>query len=1352
MQKTTTPINASAAGSLAAAGARLGLLPAALVRVGRLLVALVLLVVGLAFHGAAAEALSQRGHEFEGSFGASGPSGLAPGADAIAIDEGSGEIYVVDKADNRVERFGSHYEFLEAWGFGVKEGGEVFERCGEEARCKAGIGGLKAGQFDSPTAIAVNNDPGSSSHGNVYVVANRSWRKAVVNKFSPEGQLLGTLISKKEEKEEVEGAIDGVAVDQSGDVWVEREDEEDEFQLLRFNDQTPNLLLESVEVEVPSLSEVARPTRPGFAIDSAGDVFITYEPGGTDLPEELEEIEEREEVRKENKEELEHEGPAEPCQQNRCLVAELHLVQSSSGELEAQPLISELDSEDSTGVVSDASLGAQASGDVYLDNRSSVAAFDPAGALIQRFGAQQLSEGTGASGLALDVKSGEVFVADEVALQGGRSDRVEVYGPSAPGPPVVEGQSVSVAQVGSSSATVRASIDPSGSETYYRVRYGIGRCEEARTSSCEQEAPAAPGIDLGGGFGAQGAAVALSGLSPETTYHLRVIAEDRSEEGSPGASVLGEEVSFTTLAVGEAPAVLPDGRAYELVSPVDKRGVAIEGIAHEGGVVQAASEGQALTYLAAAPAGEEEPAGNRAPEPAQLISTRQAPDVWSTQNITTPNQSAQGIKAEDRREYQFFSEDLALAVVFPAEPLFGQAGREALYRWSSCTQACGSAPCTQSSCFQMLVSASATGLSAGVELMGATPDLSHAIIKAAEPPPGAAGEGEGLYEASEAGAGAGRLTLISVLPDGRQASGEEVGLGTLQLYEGPRNALSEDGSRAVWKAGSSSEAHLYDSQLVGEGANTEVHSVQIDTPQEGVNPVVHAEPVFMDASTDGQKVFFTDDQRLTANASPESESRGDLYVFEADKPAGQRLTDLTPDLNAGESAAVLGGVMGVSSDGSYVYFVANGVLAEGAAPGQCQWGGLRGASCSLYVVHQSEGRWESPRFIASLSNEDAPDWGALAPSREEYSLVEMTSRVSPDGHYLAFMSDRRLATQGRPNGYDNTDEKSGAPDEEVYLYDALSGALVCASCNPSGAQPVGVYDTPESGEGLGLLVDRPAVWSSENEEAGFDHWLAGSLPGWTGTNNHEAFYQSRYLSDQGRLFFNSADSLTRQDVNGKEDVYEYEPAGVGSCQGEDQDTEGGCVALISSGKSEQESAFLDASENGNDVFFLTSAKLSPQDPDQAFDIYDARVCEGPEARAPCPPPASGSNAPCESEAACKGQPPAPPGTPAVPASAAVSGQGNIIAAAQGVQAQKAKAKPKPLARAQKLASALKACKKHKQKKQRAACEKQAKKRYGPLKKTKKKKGKSSNAKHAPAHKSSAAFARSDRAPQLGGDS
>ena len=73
---------------------------------------------------------------------------------------------------------------------------------------------------------------------------------------------------------------------------------------------------------------------------------------------------------------------------------------------------------------------------------------------------------------------------------------------------------------------------------------------------------------------------------------------------------------------------------------------------------------------------------------------------------------------------------------------------------------------------------------------------------------------------------------------------------------------------------------------------------------------------------------------------------------------------------------------------------------------------------------------------------------------------------------------------------------------------------------------------------------------------------------------------------------------------GVENVYEYEPAGVGGCGG----SSGGCVALISSGTSHKESAFLEATPSGNDVFFLTAAQLAPAGHRRRFDIYDAREC------------------------------------------------------------------------------------------------------------------------------------------------
>ncbi len=1229
---------------------------------------------------APAHAYSQRGHEFEGSFGVSGKGEPSSQPSAIAVDEassgeGAGDLYVLESANNRVVRFGPgpEHKFIEAWGYGVENGEEEFEKCSKE--CRAGIAGFgKEGQFSSPVAIALDNASGSPSAGDVYVVANRSAKHAVIDKFNFEGKLLGTL-----KTEATEGMIDGVAVDSSGTVWVDREDGGEEFLLERFNDATPNKELgEASEAELPEVVSGNRPARPGLAVDSEGDVYITYEPGGKTLEEVEEEetaIAEREKERKKNGEPPAGEKAQQPCEKNACVVAKLATVPVGSG-LEAEPLIPEVDLEDTSGVAVDLSSGKQSSGDAYLDNLTSVGAFAPGGSLIQRFGHEQL-QNHGGSGIAVDAKTGEVFVGDSVA------GRIDVFASEKAGAPMAEPGSVSAADVTASSAKLRAAIDPRGLETTYRFHYGTAPCAGS-PSPCTLQAPA-EAVFIGAAFeDVSVVPVELTGLSPSTTYHFLAVAENKAGRGE------SEERSFTTLPAHAAEAALPDGRAWELVSPADKRGVSIEPIAHEGGLIQASANGRGIAYVAAAPTGEEEPAGNRAPELTQLSATRQAAGRWSTKNITTSNQFARGIQADERREYQFFSADLSFGVVFPVESLPASETTEPSTEHTIYLRetSCAAPP----RCYLPLASAAPSGL----QFQGATPGLQHAAILSPVPLVKSGASGEGLYEWSqvEEPAGEGHFRLVSVLPNGKQPSGR-VGLGTLGKYEGPRNAISVDGSRVIWQAAESE--HLYDSQL--SKAEPKVESTQIDTPESGVVPASGAHPVFQTASANGSRVFFTDDQRLTKNASPENEEKGDLYVFEPERSAGERVTDLTPAPGSGESAAVQAGVIGASEDGSYVYFVANGALAAGAEAGDCVFEGSRAAACNLYVVHNNGAEWEKPRLIARLSNEDGADWGANANSRREYALFRMTARVSPNGRYLAFMSDRRLT------GYNNTDEKSGEPDEEVYLYDALSGHATCASCNPSGAQPIGVHDIQESGEGRGLLVDRPEVWTP-NSTQDFDHWLAASVPGWTPLNSNEALYQSHYLTNEGRLFFNSPDALVRQATNGKEDVYEYEPKGVGGCQSEN--TQGGCVALISSGSSEQESAFLDASENGNDVFFLTSAKLSPLDTDKAFDIYDARVCNAAGAAEPCPSLGSGVGQPCESEAECKGRASSPP-TYGAPASSTVSGSGNVLA--QGGATPPLVA-PKPLTRAQKLAAALKICKKDKRKSKRLACEKQARKKYG----------------------------------------
>ena len=86
--------------------------------------------------------------------------------------------------------------------------------------------------------------------------------------------------------------------------------------------------------------------------------------------------------------------------------------------------------------------------------------------------------------------------------------------------------------------------------------------------------------------------------------------------------------------------------------------------------------------------------------------------------------------------------------------------------------------------------------------------------------------------------------------------------------------------------------------------------------------------------------------------------------------AGVLLQDLTIPLHAGEHAAVQGSVLGASEDGSSVFVVAQGLLAENEnAAGETAQPGQE----NLYELHYEGTQW-TRTFIAVLSGEDSPDW------------------------------------------------------------------------------------------------------------------------------------------------------------------------------------------------------------------------------------------------------------------------------------------------------------------------------------------------------------------------------------------
>jgi DNA-binding beta-propeller fold protein YncE len=383
-----------------------------------------------------------------------------------------------------------------------------------------------------------------------------------------------------------------------------------------------------------------------------------------------------------------------------------------------------------------------------------------------------------------------------------------------------------------------------------------------------------------------------------------------------------------------------------------------------------------------------------------------------------------------------------------------------------------------------------------------------------------------------------------------------------------------------------------------------------------------------------------------------------------------------------------------SEDGSWSYFVSANALAPGAVPEACQNRGFDASGlCNLYVSHGGV-----TKLVAVLSDKDEADWSGSSGS--DNGLNNRTSRVSPNGRWFAFMSQQELT------GYATHDAISRKPDEEVYLYHAPenlsseAGTLVCASCNPTGARPVGREAEELENYEHELVVPHHSDWESSQ-------WIAANVPGWTNYTSGSALYQSRYLSDSGRLFFDSNDALVSQDVNGNEDVYEYEPPGVGDCTTASalfSLRSDGCVGLISSGQATGESAFLDASESGGDVFFLTSAKLVPQDYDSALDVYDAHECIN---AAPCFPTPAAVPPPCYTGDACKAGPTPQPAIYGSPSSETFSGAGNVTPEKPATIVAKAKAKGST--KVQELRRALRAC--HAKKgARRRTCERRARAR------------------------------------------
>ena len=611
-----------------------------------------------------------------------------------------------------------------------------------------------------------------------------------------------------------------------------------------------------------------------------------------------------------------------------------------------------------------------------------------------------------------------------------------------------------VDDVTSSSATPRAMLDPNGAPTSYYFEYG--------TSAAYGAVAPVGGASAGSGVSAAPVSVHLQGLQPGIGYHYRLVVVQGGEKFS------GPDRMFSTQSMGGSNALI-DGRQWELVSPVDKHGGLIE-LFEDGGQVQAAADGSGIAYMTGGGSAGGSPAGKH--EFDQVLS-RRGPGGWSTEDLTLPERLPEtgmttSILTKLELEYRLFSPNLSLGMVEPqvaGTPLLSpEATERTLYLRDDSSG--GFLPLVTPSDVPteakieestLSLAESASPLNWEMHFLEATLDLAHVVFDSPLALTTEATQEEtigGRVQKGEAGSsktqrnlyewGSGALQLVNILPETDQDevshTPDEVAHGRAPIVRlagaeensglprgSVQRAMSSDGHRVAWMWGEPYNGNeeyrgLYVRDMVEE------RTVKVGGP--------HA--VYQTMNSEGTRIFYLES--------------GDLYVYDFETGAA---TDLTPARGSGEaSAGVQEVVSDVSEDGSYVYFVATGVLAEGGV----------GGAYNLYVLHDTGAAWTTAH-IATLSPEDDMDWYAQIFSAPNIS--EITSRVSPDGHYLVFMSNRSLT------GYDNTDALSGEPDEEVYEYDARAGRLVCVSCDPTGARPAGVEDGGAGAEPP--MVDRDGI-------------------------------------------------------------------------------------------------------------------------------------------------------------------------------------------------------------------------------------------------------------------------------------
>jgi hypothetical protein len=912
---------------------------------------------------------------------------------------------------------------------------------------------------------------------------------------------------------------------------------------------------------------------------------------------------------------------------------------------------------------------------------------------------------------------------------------------TAPAPPRV--LSASASSVSSAFAELDARIAPLGADTSYHFEYLTAAAYAADGSSFSGPDPAAvvpvPDAQIGSGGPTGGASEStvqhIAGLAANTEYHFRVVAENECEPPSEPPKLCvsdGPDETFTTLPAPESG--LPDGRAYELVTPAVKEGGSDmfaeketnQEFKNETSDGTPSEDGEGFLLVTKSAFGPFPGNGYTA----YTFHREPTRGEWAYTALTTPALGVQTI--QNTSGVVFDPADLS-RVAFT-----DTVGSELSSEGAGFTDLAGppgapGGPCATGTPFENALTGGCYidlhedprfhegETHTETVVVGASHDLTHIILESEDHslcgPSEAAKkitegailcEWTGGYETLENGETRPQLTLINLAPNNNtkptSTCGARLGNAVTEGVGGSlpgtaHDAVSADGSRVFftapqvwgvgartlsgpgcWDGGTGHAPQLY--------MRSDGQTVEVSAPEAGVSdPTGQHAAEYAGASEDGSRVFFLTKTELTREA--QELALHDLELYEYDTQTGT-LTRISGG-ETGTAAGEVYAVTAIPADGTAVYFLSNGVLAANnganashATPGECSIsnsisGGEEGFPCNLYRYDTLTG---ATSYIATVNQRAFT--GTYGESRAPVAFADWYA--SPDGRFLLFKSNRALtpfSNAGSSCPIFSPGSLTHGPCAELYRFDARAGedggpVVVCVSCG--GESPVGnagfARSAPRGGPGAGPVAA---------------------------------------MSDDGRfVFFDSPSRLVPQAENQTLHVYEWQADGAGGCA----QTEG-CIRLISSPNDAFPSYFLGYSPyylpdgervEGGNVFFGTHAKLVPQQTNSVGNIYDARICDS---ESPCiqPPVAEAvqcEGGSCQTPPAALNDPSATLLAPPIPPTPA------------GTTTPQPK-KVKPLTRAQRLAKALRACRRDHNTHKRTACVKRARQHYAPKHKRKGKK-------------------------------